>query len=203
MLNEPIDIFVLTRGHFLALLAAVFAVAFACQILFRLRKIKTARVFRLLFWISAAFPFLYYVYLTYAQYLEWKGESGPGRFLVPPYLGIGYVIRYHFIGFYMYYLVSLFVALFFLLAAVRLNKKFGERFFESEEPYLGALAINLTGTPGFAIYLIVLFAFQLLMTIGRWVVFRRNERVPFYYLWLPAGLFAILLMRVLHLFYFA
>lgn len=203
MPNIPVDIFILTRDHFLIFLSVIFAAAFACQILFRLKKIKNIKVFKLFFWTSTILPFLYYIYLTYAQYLEWKGENGPGKFLVPPYIGPGYVIRYHFIGFYMYYLISLFAALIFLLAAIKLNKRFNERFFENEEPYLGALAINLTGTPGFVIYLVILFTGQIILTLGQWVVTRKNERVPFYYLWLPSALFAILLMHVLHLFYFA
>lgn len=201
-MTPVVDIFIITRTHFLLFLVAVFAVIFACQLLFRFKKIKNIKIFKISYFASALFPFLYYVYLTYAQYAEWKGESGPAKYLVPPYMSSGYVIRYHFIGFYMYYLISLAVSLIFLFAAIKLNKKFGEKFFENEEPYLGALAINLTGTPGFVVYLVVLFVAQLLSTLIRWVITRKNERVPFYYLWLPAGASAILIMYTAHLFYF-
>ncbi len=201
-MTTPIDIFIVTRGHFLIFLIAVFAVVFAFQLLFGFKKIKSIKVFKIFYCASAAFPFLYYVYLTYAQYVEWKGENGVAKYLVPPYTGAGYVVKYHFIGFYMYYLISLMISLIFLFAAIKLNEKFGERFFEKEEPYLGALAINLTGTPGFVVYLAVLLVGQLLSTLTIWIIARKNERVPFYYLWLPAGVFAILIMYMSHLFYF-
>lgn len=202
-MQTPIDLFVLTRTHFLIFLSVVLAFAFILQLLYRSKRIKSVKIFKYLFWGAATFPFLYYLYLTYAQYLEWKGENGPAKFLVPPYTGAGYVIKYHFIGFYIYYLVSLIVAVLFLILTIWLNNKYKKRFFEDEEPYIGGMAISLTGYPGFVIYLVIILTSQLILTFGRIVLFRKSERVPFYYLWLPAGLFAILLMYKYHLFYFA
>ena len=198
-----IDAFVLTRFRFLALLTLIFLGVFTTQVLYRCGKIKNTKIFRAFFWFSLIFPFLYYIYLTIAQYFMWKTEGGLGKFLLPPYVGASYVIGYHFIRFYLYYLISAAVGTLFLLAAVYLNKKFGRRFFEDEEPYLGAGAISLVGYPGFFFYLIALFSGQLVLTAGRYLLTRKSERVPFYYLWLPAGVFVILLIYHYRLFYFS
>ncbi len=198
-----IDAFVLTRVHFLEFLAAIFLIVFLAQVFCHRKRIENSRIFRAFFWFSIIFPFLYYIYLTIAQYFMWKSEGGLGKFFLPPYVGISYVIGYHFIRFYLYYLISAAVGILFLLAAVYLNKKFGRRFFEDEEPYLGAGAISLVGYPGFFFYLIALLSGQLVLTAGRYLLTRKSERVPFYYLWLPAGVFVILLIYHYRLFYFS
>src|SRR3989338_8892664 len=86
----------------------------------------------------------WYGYLTYSQYLLWR--SGPPTiFFLPPYRGIGYLFGYHLTRFLLYYIVSLIAGGGLILLARYGNKKFGERFFRSEEPYLGALAIFILG----------------------------------------------------------
>lgn len=74
-----------------------------------------------------------------------------------------------------------------------LNKKFGERFFEEEEPYLAALSIFLTGHPGWLVYLVVLITMYFLLHTTYYLLQRKTARLPLYRLWAPIAFFVILL----------
>ncbi|MEK7086741.1 MAG: hypothetical protein AAB935_00590 [Patescibacteria group bacterium] len=144
---------------------------------------------------------VYYFYLTYARYQLWKNDTdGIGKFLVPPHKSITYVIGYHFIRFGLYYVISLVVALIFLWAAKYYNKKFGGRFFEPEEPYFGALAIFLLGNGewhyGWIIYFVLMLLVSVVGSLIYTKILKKNERFPMYWLWLPMGILAIIVNRV-------
>lgn len=154
---------------------------------------------RLLFFAVIAAVVIYYVYLTYSQYLLWRDSSGIAKYFVPPHRSIIYVIGYHFIRFAMYYMISLLIALIFLFAAKHYNKKFQNRFFEQEEPYLGALVILVLGNRewhyAWILYLILLLVFSALGSaiFCNWL--KKMERFPLCWLWLPTAVFAILIGR--------
>lgn len=206
---------------YLSLLILVFI--FVAQLL----KLKWSNIRILSFakWaliISVAAVFLYWLYLTYAQYIAWRDGGPPFIYFVPPYKSIFYVIGHHFIRFGLYYLLSLAASLVFLVWTKRANRRFGYRFFEDEEPYLGALAIFLLGFPewrfAWLYYLLLFFGVYLLIHLFLAVKFYlirrkslinadkklintdkkplidtdKHPRVPMYYLWIPLAVLVIL-----------
>lgn len=147
----------------------------------------------------------WYGYLTYSQYLIWR-LGPPGIFFLPPYREIGYLLEYHLTRFLLYYIISLIVGGGLIALSYYGNKRFGERFFDAEEPYLGALAIFLLGNrawlSGFA------WIFYFLGLAGLYLVFHifflaknkfnkmRSEqavRIPLYWLWLPGAIVAMII----------
>ncbi|MEK7076889.1 MAG: hypothetical protein AAB967_01520, partial [Patescibacteria group bacterium] len=87
--------------------------------------------------------------------------------------------------------IALLAAIIFGYAAWFLNKKFGERFFENEEPALFALGVFLAGYPGFLFYIPLVLVIGILLAIHYSLL--KKGRTPFYYLWLPTAIFAILI----------
>ena len=163
---------------------------------------KSLRNFsRLLFFVVIAAVVIYYVYLTYNQYLLWHDSGDITKYFLPPYKSITYVVGYHFMRFALYYAISLLIALTFLVSAKHYNKKFQNKFFEPEEPYLGATAIFLLGNRewnyAWILYLILLLIFSALGSaiFCNWL--KKMERFPLYWLWLPTAVFAILIMKFL------
>ncbi|MCP6719933.1 MAG: hypothetical protein KJI72_01220 [Patescibacteria group bacterium] len=160
------------------------------------RTSKAYRIFKYLFWISVAFIFTYYFYLVYAQYIAWRDGGSFTQLLVPPHQSIAYVFGYHFTRFGLYYLVSLAVALLLLVLASRLNIKFKRRFFEDEEPYLGALAVFILGNPAWGYvwiyYIITLLLMASLVTSYQLLITKENRRFSLYWLWLPVAILVII-----------
>ena len=205
----------------------ILALVFAAQLLkLKWQKIKILSLAKWALIISVTAVFIYWTYLTYAQYIAWRDGGPPLSYFVPPYKSPLYVIGYHFIRFGLYYLLSLAASLVFLVWTKRANRRFGYRFFEDEEPYLGALAIFLLGFPelrfAWLYYLILFFSVYLfihLFLIARFYLIKRKSlintdkklintdkkplidtdkhpRVPMYYLWLPLAILVILIKMV-------
>ena len=128
------------------------------------------------------------------QYRAWS-QNEVSKFLLPPYQSIAYFLGYSFTHFFKNYLISLVIALLFLSAAVFLNKKFQERFFEKEEPYLGALAIFLVGHPLWIYYVIAICGIGFLGTLIFQLKWR--ERFPFYRFWLPLAILVLIIGKIL------
>lgn len=173
---------------------------FINSIIRKLEKIHyplmTSRVYRTIFWTSVAFVSFYYLYLVYAQYMVWRDGDELTKFLVPPYRSIFYVFGYYFIRFGLYYLISLAAALFLLWGAKYFNQKYDFRFFEDEEPYLGALAVFLLGNPtwnyAWIYYLASLLAVAVILSLVKGHFRKRRERLSLRFLWLPVAILVIL-----------
>ena len=153
-----------------------------------------ARYSRFIFIFAIAGLFLYGVYLSFLQY-EAMLNSGLSKFLLPPYQDISYFLIY-IAGARIFgpYVISFFASLILMWATKRYNKKYGGRFFEKEEIYLGALSMFLVSHPGWIIYfpmLIVLYMF--IQLYNRFVRGRVDERIPLYHLWVPTAIFVILI----------
>jgi len=93
------------------------------------------------------------------------------------------------------YLISFLIALLFMWVATRYNKKYDERFFEKEEIQLGGLSMLLVGHPGWIIYFPLVILTYLLIHILYQLIGRRDERIPLYHLWVPIGIFVILISK--------
>lgn len=151
------------------------------------------------FVLSIIAGFVYYGYLVYSQYFTWFYAGPPASFLLPPYESLWYVFSYHLARFGLMHGISLLTGLIFLAAAIRFNKKHDNLFFEKEEPYLGALAIFLAGTPGELYYFGGLVATYFLLHLGLRIVRRTKEefRLPVYWLWLPLAILVIIIQTLL------
>jgi len=157
-------------------------------------KIKTLRIF---FIISISVVIFWGFYESFLQYQIWSGDV-LSKFLLPPHQSIGYFLKYSFIHFFWGNLISLGAGLLFLLGATKLNNRFQKRFFEEEEPYLGALAMFLLGQPFWMIYFIAVTAIGVLGSL--FLIFKAKvvgsetfHRFPFYYLWLPVAIIVLII----------
>lgn len=163
----------------------ILTLIFVAQLLkLKWQKFKILPLVKWALIISAAAVFLYWLYLTYAQYIAWRDGGPPLSYFVPPYKSPLYVIGYHFIRFGLYYLLSFTASVAFLVWTKRANRRFGYRFFENEEPYLGALAIFLLGFPewrfAWLYYLILFFSVYLfihLFLIARFYLIKRKSLI--------------------------
>lgn len=154
--------------------------------------IRNKKIFKWIFFIAIIFIFLFLFYQSYQQYQLWL-QNEFSKYFLPPYQNIDYFLFYIGARFFAPYLVSLAVAVLFLFAWKTLNKKYNERFFESEEFYLGALAIFLTNYPGWIFYLIFLILIYLLIHLYQLFIIHNSERISLYYLWIPAAISVIII----------
>ncbi len=130
------------------------------------------------------------LYWAWQQYRLWQADALL-KFFFPPYQGWGYFFSYVSQRIFAPWLISLLAAIFISRVAGFFNRKYGERFFESEEIPLMALGIFLTGYPGFLFYLILIFIGGILLSTF-YFLFSRG-RAPLYYFWLPMAISAILI----------
>lgn len=140
------------------------------------------------------FVFLCFGYsglLTYLQYGVWKNSSAM-KFVLPPFSGFGYFIKYCFFNFWSVYLFSLILSLVFILVADYFNKKHPEKFFREGEIRIAALALLISGYPGVIFYLLVFILLFLLASASTAIFRGREHRLSPYYLWLPAAICVIL-----------
>ncbi len=127
-------------------------------------------------------------------------EDDVSKYLLPPYQDIGYFLFYAFTRFLAPYLISLAIALLFLLTAKVINKRYQKRFFYPEEPYVGALAIFLTSHPGWVLYSVIFISAYLAFHLFEAGIHRHiYRRISTYWLWLPAAIFVIIIQRWLEL----
>ncbi len=138
------------------------------------------------------------LYFSFAQYRLWLG-SEISKYFLPPYQSIFYFLFYVGMRFFIPYGVSLAAAGLVFYVMTRMNRRYGEKFFYAEEYYLAAIAVFLTGHPGWMIYLILLLVGYLFIHLLFLATFRNSSsRISFYYLWLPIAIFVIL-METLYL----
>ena len=147
---------------------------------------------RAAFWFSTAVVFFTGVGLSLNLHSAWQA-NGFTRSFLPPYNSINYFLLYSGFKFFFPYFLSLAVALLFILWMKAANRKRGDIFFEKEEPYLAGLGIFLSGHPGWMIYLLTVVFCYLIIHLFQRLKGIKNKRVPLYYLWIPAGLFVILI----------
>lgn len=133
-------------------------------------------------------------YLSYMQYGVWR-DNEFSKFFLPPHQDWSYFFLYVGARFFAPYAISLLAALLFFFSAIFANRRFHERFFSKEEPFLAALSLFLVGHPAWLVYfglvIVVYLAIQL------WSTLRKDElsRIPLYHLWVPLALFVIIIMK--------
>ena len=154
---------------------------------------------RAIFIFSIFSIFFLLLYQSYQQYQSWS-QNEVSQYLLPPLQSINYFIFYAIARFFAPYLISLAVAILFLFSAKALNKKYQERFFKPEEPYFGAIAIFLTGHPGWLFYVVFIISAYLLIHFYSLLITHYSlQRISLYYLWIPTAIFVIIIQRWLEL----
>jgi hypothetical protein len=155
----------------------------------RRSSVNLLKIYKYVFIGMIILVFIFSLWQTRSQFFLWLNNS-PSSFLLPPYNSINYFLFYSFYNFFIEPLIALIVALIFIWVANFFNKKFGERFFEKEEPYFGAIGIFLTGYPIFLLYIV---AILISILIGAIVT---RKRFSAYYLWLPVAIFVIIINMI-------
>jgi len=140
---------------------------------------------------------------SFQQYQIWS-EGAFSKLLLPPHQSIVYFLKYSFTHFFKNYLISLVAGLLFLGLANLLNNRYQKRFFEEEEPYLGALAIFLMGQPLWMVYFTGVMFIGVLGTLFLRIGSRKlrflaasGNRLPFYYFWVPVAIITIIIGKIL------
>lgn len=150
----------------------------------------SAKHIKLCFFLSVGAMFLSALSLMFLQYEIWKNNS-VSAFLLPPHASWKYFASYVIPRFFSPLLISAVFALVLKTVSEFLNKRFGERFLEKEEGWLMATGIFLSGYPGLLIYMPLMLVSGLLLSVAYLML--KKGRAPFFYLWLPVAIFAILL----------
>lgn len=185
----------------------IFSIGMVCVLfflqIFRKRISNTARflVSRWTFIFSVLVIMFWYVFLTASQYFLWIQSGVPSIYFLPPYESIFYLLQYHLVRFLMYYWISFIIGILFVFYGKRYNKKFGGKFFEDEELYIGGTAIFLLGNPSWAyawiFYLIAVFFGGFVGTFYINKVRKKpEERFSLYYLWSVLAIVGIIISEL-------
>lgn len=127
-------------------------------------------------------------YWSWQQYSLWKYGGPPASYLLPPYQPISYFYLYAYIQFFNKFAISCFAGFVFLAAAKLFNRFFKKKFFEEEEPYLGALSIFLLGQPLWLFYVPAILGLAVLVSVYNIYIRKKSEHFSLYYLWIPVGI---------------
>ncbi len=178
---------------------SILIVSIAVQVFLKFKnlvgKTLAKNVFKLILLISVILIFSFSFYNTRQLFLTWQ-TSPPSKYLIPPYRSIYYFLSYSFFHFYIKYLISFGISLFFLAFFKYINKKKRYRFFENEEPYIAGVSIFILPHPWCFIYLIAIFLIGIIGTAL--LKFRGSQaRFPFYYFWLWPSLAILLVSKFL------
>ncbi len=146
---------------------------------------------RMIFWGTIALTTILLFVETDQQFILWANAPSPARYLVPPYQDLSYFLIYSFFRFWAPYLLSGLIAVIILLATQYGNRRYHERFFYPDEPYLIALAVFIVGHPVWIGYLLITVISYCLYLLAHRIYSKQSERLTFYYFWLPVALISI------------
>ncbi len=118
----------------------------------------------LFFTASLVLVFGFAAFNSWQQFALWQSGERT-KFLLPPYQSFDYFVYYARYHFFNPYLVSLLMGGALFYGAQKLNRKYGERFFEAVEPYLLLISLFLSGTPGWMAYLIIFLSIYLVLNL--------------------------------------
>lgn len=155
-----------------------------------LRRSRLVKAIQYLTPLLACVIFLLLLFDAYQQFSLWQHDPF-SQYLLPPHQSVTYFLGYVGIRFFSPFFIALLGAILIPGVAEILNRRYGERFFEEEEFSYMQLGIFLTGYPGFLFYIV--FVLLLGIILSAFYSLRGKGRAPFYYLWLPCALFAIII----------
>ncbi len=127
---------------------------------------------------------------SYFLYENWT-KGALTQFFLPPHQGWGYFYSTAGYKFFAPWLISLLAAIVLGRLGEVLNRRWGERFFETEEIWIMRLSFFLVGYPGLWFYTIFLLFVGAGLSAAYGVL--AKGRAPLYYLWLPLAIATILI----------
>src|SRR3989344_2535692 len=163
-----------------------------------------SKFLRYIWIISVVAIFGILTYWAVLQYRIWE-SSDLTKLLLPPHQSFGYFYSYVGKRFFAPWLISLLFAIVISRISKRLNRRYGERFFENEEIELISFGVFLAGYPGFFIYLSLILVLGVLFSafftllnfssekLGRASSLFSKGRLPLYYFWIPTAILAIII----------
>lgn len=147
---------------------AVFAgiAVVACAAYYRpVLEQQRIRLYMILAGITIAFRLAFAGVKTIFQYYAWL-QSEISKFMLPPYQGIGVLLRYSWTHFWLNALISIGAALLFFIVLRSLHS-YNARYFDTGEIELGLLMALVVGWPGFLVFAPIAFLSVVLISIIR------------------------------------
>ncbi len=153
------------------------------------KKIPEIKYIRIAIIINVIFIIFRSLYATIINYWMWSKSPATQEFLK-----LDYVIKFSFNNYWFTPIITLLFSFLIFKLLVFANRKFNERFFYNEEPYLIVLGIILNLWPMLFFFIIssiiCLLALQLFNLIKQKLYFKNSktvlERIPFVNIWIPA-----------------
>lgn len=146
------------------------------------------RVYRRTFLLLAFLGLIFALYQSSQQYWVWSRAGPPSVYLLPPYQPIVYFLKYALTNFFLKPAIVFAASLLFLFGAKALNRRFQQRFFEKDEPYLGAISLVLLGHPLWIFYLPLVLVSGLFLSVFLRFFTKKIQRLPLYWLWFPVAI---------------
>lgn len=155
---------------------------------------------RVIFFLApVALLFYYLFFLMRHQYVSWLHDEIT-RYLLPPYADVSYFLYYSFTHYFFAPMISFFIASITLIIVLYLNHWRRGTLFFKEEPYFLAVALFLSGHPGWIWYGIILFSVTFIYALVCWVVTRKIHRISYYHFWLPCAAISLAAHRLFLIF---
>lgn len=153
------------------------------------KKIPEVKYIRIAIIINVIFILLRSLYTTIVNYWMWSQSPATQEFLK-----LDYVVKFSFNNYWFTPIITLLFSFLIFKLLVFANKKFNERFFYNEEPYLIVLGIILNPWPMLFFFIIssiiCLLVLQIFNLVKQKLYFKNSkimfERVPFVNIWIPA-----------------
>lgn len=153
------------------------------------KKIPEVKYIRIAIIINVIFILLRSLYATIVNYWMWSQSPATQEFLK-----LDYVVKFSFNNYWFTPIITLLFSFLIFKLLVFANKKFNERFFYNEEPYLIVLGIILNPWPMLFFFIIssiiCLLVLQIFNLVKQKLYFKNSkimfERVPFVNIWIPA-----------------
>lgn len=155
------------------------------------KKIPSIRYIKIAILINIIAIVLRSLYSTIMNYWMWNRDPATQKFLE-----IDYVAQFSFNTYWFVPIITILFAFLIFKIFVFVNKKFNERFFYEEEPYLIALGIILNPWPMLFFFIfssiLYLLLVQIFNLIQQKIYFKKSkvefERIPLVNIWIPAML---------------
>lgn len=157
---------------------------------FYFKKPPSIKIIKKAICINLFFIFFKAIYSTIVNGIMWDRSLANESLLE-----ITYFTKYSFNHYWIIPIITVFIAFLIFWLIKLINKKFEERFFFKEEPFLISLGIILSPWPWLIIFLIsvviILFFIQI---INLFIKLKKSikkiitiERTPMIYLWIPSA----------------
>ena len=155
------------------------------------KKIPSIRYIKVAILVNIIVIVLRSLYSTIMNYWMWNRDPATQKFLE-----LEYITKFSFNTYWLTPILTLLFSFLIFKIFVFVNKKFGERFFYEEEPYLIALGIILNPWPMLFLFIFssvfCLLVIQIFNLLQQKLYFKKSkaefERIPLVNIWIPAML---------------